>query len=55
VQRFLPGPFSHLKEVYLFGCDSLKADPVRSAAPEIVRGLVAAGQPRAEAERFARA
>jgi|SRR5688572_13710762 len=50
-----PDLFSHLKEVYLFGCDSLKPEPVRSASPEIVRGLVAAGQPRAEAERFARA
>jgi hypothetical protein len=47
--------FANLKEVYLFGCDSLKADPVKSAAPEIVRGLVRAGTPRAEAERFARA
>jgi hypothetical protein len=43
VQRVLPDLFSHLKEVYLFGCDSLKAEPVKSAAPEIVRGLVRAG------------
>jgi hypothetical protein len=50
-----PDLFAHLKEVYLFGCDSLKPEPVRSATPEIVRGLVAAGQSRAEAERFARA
>jgi len=50
-----PGLFSQLKEVYLFGCDSLKAEPVRSAAPEIVRGLVRAGSTKADAERFARA
>ena len=50
-----PELFAGLKEVYLFGCDSLKAEPVKSAAPEIVRGLVKAGTPRAEAERFARA
>jgi len=50
-----PDLFAHLKEVYLFGCDSLKPDPVRTAMPEIVRGLVAAGQSRPEAERFARA
>ncbi len=50
-----PGLFSQLKEVYLFGCDTLKAEPVRSAMPEVVRGLVRAGQPRPEAERLARA
>ena len=50
-----PDLFSQLKEVYLFGCDSLKAEPVRSASPEIVRGLVRAGHAKADAERFARA
>ena len=50
-----PDLFSNLKEVYLFGCDSLKPEPVRSATPEIVRGLMAAGQSRPDAERFARA
>ena len=50
-----PDLFSHLKEVYLFGCDSLKSDAPKSAMPEIVRGLVAGGEPRAEAERFAKA
>jgi hypothetical protein len=49
-----PGLFGGLKEVYLFGCDTLKAEPVKSAMPEIVRGLVHAGQSRTEAERFAR-
>src|SRR5690348_9123884 len=50
-----PDLFSHLKEVYLFGCDSLKADAPKSAMPEIVRGLVAAGMTRAEGGRFAKA
>ena len=50
-----PGLFSRLKEVYLFGCDTLKPEPVKSAAPEIVRGLVRAGEGRAQAERLARA
>jgi hypothetical protein len=50
-----PELFAHLKEVYLFGCDSLKAEAPQSAAPEIVRGLVAAGEPRADAERAVRA
>ncbi len=50
-----PDLFSQLKEVYLFGCDTLKPEPVFSASPEIVRGLMRAGQPRADAERFARA
>lgn len=49
-----PDLFSHLKEVYLFGCDSLKSEPVRSAMPEIVRGLVREGRSRDDAERFAR-
>lgn len=50
-----PDLFSHLKAVYLFGCDSLKADAPKSAAPEIVRGLMDEGEPRAAAEREARA
>jgi hypothetical protein len=50
-----PDLFAHLKEVYLFGCDSLKDEPVRTAVPEIVRGLVAAGASPADAERFAKA
>ena len=49
-----PDLFAHLKEVYLFGCDSLKAEPVVSAMPEIVRGLVHEGRSAADAERFAR-
>src|SRR3954469_20253442 len=42
--------FSKLKEVYLFGCDSLKPEPVKSAMPEIVRGLVRAGATSPQAE-----
>jgi hypothetical protein len=49
-----PYLFAHLKEVYLFGCDSLKSEPVVSAMPEIVRGLVHEGRSTADAERFAR-
>ena len=50
-----PELFSHLKEVYLFGCDSLKGEAPRSAMPEIVRDLVAGGESRVAAERRARA
>lgn len=49
-----PGLFGNLKEVYLFGCDSLKPEPVRSAMPEIVRGLERAGATGEEAQRVAR-
>ncbi|MEO7744306.1 MAG: hypothetical protein ABIR98_15320 [Usitatibacter sp.] len=49
-----PGLFSELKEVYLFGCDTLKAEPVKSAAAEIVRGLVRAGRAPVEATQLAR-
>src|SRR5512146_3389282 len=50
-----PDLFSHLKEVYLFGCDSLKGDAPKSAMPQIVRGLIASGESSAEAERLAKA
>ena len=49
-----PGLFEHLKEVYLFGCDTLKAEPVRSAMPEVIRALERGGRTRAEAESAAR-
>ena len=48
-----PDLFANLKEVYLFGCDTLKKEPVRSATPEIIRGLTKSGVPKPEAERFA--
>ena len=50
-----PGLFSKLKEVYLFGCDTLKPEPVKSAMPEVVRSLVRSGHTRADSERLARA
>jgi hypothetical protein len=50
-----PGLFSRLKEVYLFGCDTLKPEPVASAMPEVIRGLVRSGLALPEAERAARA
>ena len=49
-----PDVFANLKEVYLFGCDTLKSEAVRSATPEVIRGLVREGQSRPEAERIAR-
>ena len=49
-----PGVFEHLKEVYLFGCDTLKAEPVRSATPEVIRALVRDGRTPGEAEVEAR-
>jgi len=48
------GVFSQLKEVYLFGCNTLNADPVKSASGEVMRSLVRAGHSRADAERLAR-
>jgi hypothetical protein len=49
-----PGVFSQLKEVYLFGCNTLNALPRRSASPEMSRSLVRAGYSAAEAETIAR-
>ena len=50
-----PGLFSQLKEVYLFGCNTLNAGANRSASAEIERSLVRSGHSRADAERMARA
>jgi len=49
-----PGVFSQLKEVYLFGCNTLNAEAMRSASAEIARSLVRSGQSPADAERLAR-
>jgi hypothetical protein len=49
-----PGLFTNLKEVYLFGCNTLNAQPMRSASAEIVRSLLRAGHPPQEAEDIAR-
>ena len=48
-----PGLFSELKEVYLFGCDTLNSTPVRSATPEVARSLEREGLPAGEAIRVA--
>src|ERR1700736_5123802 len=48
-----PGLFSQLKEVYLFGCNTLEAQPLRSAAREIERSLVRSGYSALDAERLA--
>jgi hypothetical protein len=49
-----PGVFSQLKEVYLFGCNTLKPEPRNTAtSPEILRGLVRTGLPQADVARAA--
>jgi hypothetical protein len=48
-----PGVFSQLKEVYLFGCNTLKPEPRNNAAEDVVRGLLRAGRSPAEAMRTA--
>ncbi len=50
-----PGLFSQLKEVYLFGCNTLNSDPVRSVSAEVGRSLMREGHSRADAERLAHA
>jgi len=45
-----PGLFSQLKEVYLFGCNTLNADAMRSGSAELGRSLVRAGHAPADAE-----
>ena len=49
-----PGLFSQLKEVYLFGCNTLNPDAVESASGEIERSLVRAGHSKADAAQLAR-
>ena len=49
-----PGLFSELKEVYLFGCDTLNPTPIRIATPEVARSLVRDGEAAADAARIAR-
>jgi hypothetical protein len=50
-----PGLFSQLKEVYLFGCNTLNPEALRSASAEVGRSLVRSGYSRADAERLSRA
>ena len=49
-----PGLFSQLKEVYLFGCNTLNPSARRSASAEIERSLVRSGHSHADAERLGR-
>jgi hypothetical protein len=48
------GLFSQLKEVHLFGCDSLNAEASKDPPAEIVRSLLRSGHSRTDAERIAR-
>jgi len=50
-----PGLFSQLKEVYLFGCNTLNPEANASASAEIGRSLIRSGHSRADAERLSRA
>ena len=50
-----PGLFSQLKEVHLFGCNTLNPEANSSATAEIVRSLVREGRSPKEAERQWRA
>src|SRR5437588_5118832 len=50
-----PGLFSQLKEVYLFGCNTMNPEALKSASAEIERSLVRSGYSRADAERLSRA
>jgi len=50
-----PGLFSQLKEVYLFGCNTLNAEAMRSASAEIVRSLMRSGHSAADAALLANA
>src|SRR5437868_12266553 len=47
--------FSQLKEVYLFGCDTLNPTPVRTATPEVAMSLVREGATPEAARRDAQA
>lgn len=46
-----PGLFSQLKEVHLFGCNTLNPEPLSSASEEIVRSLVREGRSLPQAQR----
>ncbi len=45
------GIFSQLKEVYLFGCNTLKSAPRYTASAEVTRSLLRSGVSPADAER----
>ncbi|HTS21344.1 MAG TPA: hypothetical protein VMN79_05975 [Casimicrobiaceae bacterium] len=48
------GLFAGLKEVYLFGCNTLEPAPSRLASAEIARSLVRSGHSAADADRLSR-
>jgi hypothetical protein len=48
------GLFSQLKEVYLFGCNTLNPEALKRYSGEVARSLVRAGHSAAEAQRLAR-
>ena len=48
-----PGLFSQLKEVYLFGCNTLNAEATKSPSAEVVRALIRSGHSASDAERLA--
>ncbi len=50
-----PGLFSQLKEVYLFGCNTMNPEALKSASAEVGRSLIRSGYSRADAERLSRA
>jgi hypothetical protein len=50
-----PGLFSQLKEVYLFGCNTLNSDATRSMSSEVGRSLVRGGHSQVDARRLANA
>jgi hypothetical protein len=49
-----PGLFSQLKEVYLFGCNTLNGDTLDRVSGEVERSLVRAGHSKEDAEQLAR-
>ena len=48
------GLFAKLKEVYLFGCNTMNPEANRITSGEVARSLVRSGHSRADAERIAR-
>jgi len=50
-----PGLFSQLKEVYLFGCNTLNADTTGNASSEVARSLIRAGRSAADARKVSQA
>jgi hypothetical protein len=49
-----PGLFSQLKEVYLFGCNTLNADAQNTVSAEVGRSLLRSGHSPADVERLSR-